>query len=325
MTHHTSGRTRLHRSELAVPATSERFFQKAADSAADVIFLDLEDAVAPRLKNQARKLAIDALNQVDWGNKTMAVRVNDLETAWALDDIVDVVTHAPRLDMILLPKAGSGFDIRFVDQLLTLLERGSESGKHIGLEALIETARGVAYVEEIAAASPRLEALIFGVGDYTVSMQTFDRVYGRPSERYAILTHGQEASAPRELHWNDQWHFAMARMANACRANGLRPIDGPFTDFADEAGYRASARRAAALGFEGKWAIHPVQIDLANEVFSPSAHDLAWAEDVQRLMTQAQERGDGAANADGVLVDMAHLKQAQAILERQEMIRQAQG
>ena len=309
---------RLQRSELAVPATSPRFFEKAAAGAADVIFLDLEDAVAPARKDEAREQAIAALNDIDWGTKTMAVRVNGLDTPWAHHDILEVAQRAPRVDMILLPKAGSAFDVQFVAQLLTLVERRTGREKRTGIEVLIETARGVANVEEIAQASDRLEAMIFGVGDYTVEMRTFDEVFGTPSPRYSILTHGEASGRVR--HWNDQWHFAMARIANACRAYGLRPIDGPFTDFRDAEGYRASTQRAAALGFEGKWAIHPSQVELANEAFSPTAAQLAWAARVTSLMEQSTRAGQGAIGADGVLVDMAHLKMADALVQRQALV-----
>ena len=309
---------RLQRSELAVPATSPRFFEKAAASAADVIFLDLEDAVAPAKKDEAREQAIAALNDIDWGRKTMAVRVNGLDTPWAHKDILEVAERAPRLDMILLPKAGSAFDVQFVAQILTLVERSTGRSKRTGIEVLVETAKGVANVEEIAQASERLEAMIFGVGDYTVEMRTYDQVFGTPSPRYSILTHG--GAAGRERHWNDQWHFAMARIANACRAYGLRPIDGPFTDFRDAEGYRASAQRAAALGFEGKWAIHPSQVEPANEAFSPTADEIAWAARIRAVMQAATRAGQGAVGADGVLVDMAHLKMADAIAERQALI-----
>ena len=310
---------RLQRSELAVPATSPRFFAKAAASVADSIFLDLEDAVAPRLKDQARTQTNDALNQIDWGNKTVAVRVNGLDTPWALQDIVEVARHAPRLDLVLLPKAGSAFDVQFVDQLLTLVERQTGRDKRIGIEVLIESARGVANVEEIAQASARLEAMIFGVGDYTVDMRTHDPVFGTPSSRYAVLT-SADAAGDRQRHWNDQWHFAMARIANACRAWGLRPIDGPFTDYGDAEGYRASAQRAAALGFEGKWAIHPSQLALANDVFSPSADQLAWAARITQLMESTTRGGQGAVGSEGVLIDMAHLKLADSISQRQALI-----
>lgn len=324
---------RLQRCELAVPATNPRFFEKAARSAADAVFLDLEDAVAPAHKDAARAQAIAALNGLDWGRRTMAVRVNDLQTRWALEDIVEVARRAPRLDLILLPKASSAFDVQFVEQLLTMVERERTAGpgssasashgfaRRIGIEVLIETARGVAHVEQIATASSRLEALIFGVGDYSVDLHTRDRVFGRPNPHYAVLTgHPGEPSDGRARHWNDQWHFAMARVANACRAYGLRAVDGPYTDFQDPEGYRASARRAAALGFEGKWAIHPSQIDLANEVFSPSAEELAWARRIQALLEQTQRAGQGAVGDGGTLVDMAHLKLAEALTRRQALI-----
>ncbi len=318
-------RQRLQRSELAVPATSERFFAKASAGNADFIFLDLEDAVADRLKEEARAKAIKAINEIDWRNKTVAVRVNGLDTIWGLRDIIEIATQCPRLDMILLPKAGSAFDVQFLAQVLTAVEREQRREKRIGIEVLIETALGVANVEAIAASSDRLEAMIFGVGDYTVDMRTHDVKFGTPSERYAILT-APDAQGVRNRHWNDQWHFALARIANACRANGLRPIDGPFTDFGDPEGFRASALRSAALGFEGKWAIHPSQIDMANQIYSPSAEQVAWAENVLAALERAAVAGAGAINDKGVLVDLAHAKLARTIQERQRAIdAQARG
>lgn len=302
--------TRLQRSELAVPATSEHFFTRAAACATDSIFLDLEDAIAPQQKDLAREMAVHALNEVDWGDKQMAVRVNPLDTPWAHRDIIEIVSRCPRLDVVLLPKTNSAFDVRFVDQLVTGLEREISRDRPVAIETLIETAKGLACVEEIAASSPRLQAMSFGVGDYTVDMRTYDRVFGRPSTRYAM-------PGPRgEAFLNDQWHFALARVANACRANGLRPIDGPYTEFRDPEGYRAAALRAAALGFEGKWAIHPSQIDLANEVFSPHDDEVGWANDVLAAMGRSNAEGKGAIAVDGVLVDMAHVKMANLILER---------
>lgn len=306
---------RLQRSELAVPATSERFFAKAAAGLADAIFLDLEDAVAPDRKDDARRQAIEALEGLDWGRKTMAVRVNSLDTPWAHRDIIDLVSAAPRLDLILLPKASSAFDVAFVDQLLTGLEREHGRAKRIGIEVLIETALGVAHVEEIAAASDRLEAMIFGIGDYSIEMRSFDTKFGQPNPRYAVLTHADE-NGGRQLHWNDQWHFAMARIANACRAYGLRPIDGPFADFADLEGYAWSCRRAASLGFEGKWAIHPTQIGVANTAFSPSAAQVCSAREIAGALSRSTQAGRGAVAHEGMLVDMAHAKLADAILER---------
>lgn len=324
MTNRTERPTRLQRSELAVPATRPRFLEKAAAGPADVVFLDLEDAVAPAQKNEARAQAIEALRNADWGRKTMAVRVNGLDTPWALQDLVEVARHAPRLDLILLPKAGCAADVLFVEQLLTLVERETGRSTRIGIEVLIETARGVANVEEIARSSDRLEAMIFGVGDFTVDMRTNDRVFGRPSSQYAVLTDAG-ANGRRERHWNDQWHFAMARIATACRAWGLRPVDGPYTDFGDMEGYRACAERARALGFEGKWAIHPTQVETANEVFSPTRDELEWSARTSELLARAMQDGQGAVGAGGVLVDMAHQKLADAILQRQALIERGRG
>jgi malyl-CoA/(S)-citramalyl-CoA lyase len=306
---------RLQRSELAVPATSEHFFEKAAKGDADVIFLDIEDAVAPGMKVKGRQNAIAALNDIDWGAKTMVVRVNALDTPWGIRDIIDIADNCPRLDMILLPKAGTPADVRFVDTLLGGIERDRGREKPIGLEILIESALGMANVEQIAACSPRLEAMIFGVGDYSVDMRTFDKVFGVPNPDYAILTDGG-ADGRRDRHWNDQWHFALARIANACRAYGLRAIDGPFTDYKDTEGYLACARRSAALGFEGKWAIHPSQVELANQVYTPSDDQIAWAQKLEKAIGEAEADGIGAIGIDGVLVDMAHQKLARFLLQR---------
>lgn len=314
-------RPRLHRSELAVPATSEHFFLKAASSDADVVFLDLEDAVAPHLKADARQNAIRALKEINWGGKTMAVRVNSLDTEWAQRDIIELVSTCPRLDLILLPKVGTPFDVQFVAALIEGLEREQGRADKIGIEILIESALGLANVEAIAACCERLEAIIFGVGDYSIDMQSFDMVFGTPNPHYAILTDA-DAHGRRDRHWNDQWHFALARIANACRAYGLRPIDGPFTNYGDVAGYRAAAGRAAALGFEGKWAIHPSQVALANDVFTPSSSQVAWAERISQTMAAAGGAGKGAIGLDATLVDFAHLKLANRIMERSALVRQ---
>ena len=311
---------RLHRSELAVPATSERFFEKAARGPADAIFLDLEDAVAPALKDAAREAAIGALNQVDWGRKTMSVRVNGLGTPWVLRDVVEIARACPRLDMIMLPKAESAFDVRFVAELLASVEREQQrAGPPVGLSVLIETARGVVHAEEIAAGSERLEAIIFGIGDYSVDMRTPDSVFGRPNPGYAVLTDA-DADGRRGLHWNDQWHYALARIANACRANGLRPIDGPFTDYGDEDGVRASALRARSLGFEGKMAIHPSQLEPINAVFSPEPAQVSWARQTIAALDAAKAEGKGAVGVAGALVDLAHEKRARDILDRHQRI-----
>ncbi len=311
-------RKRLQRSELAVPATSDRFFEKAARSSADVIFLDLEDAVAPDRKVEARGAAIRALNQIGWGSKTMAVRVNGLDTSWGYKDIVEVAEHCPRLDLIVLPKAGGARDIEFVETLLCGIERSQLREHKIGIEALIETALGMANIDEIARASERLEALIFGVGDYIVDMQTPDLVVGAFNPSYAVLT-DSDADGRRSHFFCDQWHYALARVASVCRAYGLRPIDGPYTNFKDTEGFRASARRARSLGFEGKWAIHPTQVAIANEEFSPTLQLLEWAEGVLSAMADATNEGLGAISLDGELIDMAHVKLATNIRKRSEL------
>jgi len=302
-----------------VPATSPHFFEKAARGHADVIFLDLEDAVSNDKKDQARTLAVEALNDIDWGDKTMAVRVNALDTPWAYRDIIAVAEKCPRLDMILLPKPAVAADIYVVETLLNGIEATIGRRDPIGIEALIETAEGLCNVESIASASDRLEALIFGVGDFTLSVQARDPLTGGPNPRYSVLT-GTDEDGQRARHWNDPWHFALARIVTACRAYGLRAIDGPFGDVRDEAGYRASAMRASALGFEGKWAIHPSQCQPANEVFSPDPSELVWAEQVTAAMAKAEGEGAGAVLVDGKLADLAHLQMVRTIMDRQALI-----
>jgi len=295
---------RLQRSELAVPATSEPFFEKAARGPADSLFLDLEDAVAPHRRIEARANAVRALHDINWGARTVSVRVNGLTTPWAIADIL-AVARCPRLDMILLPKVETAGDVVFLDRLLTGLELEVPRARPLGIEILIETTKGLANVEAIAAASPRLEGIIFGVGDYSIELENFDTVFGAPNPEYAVAGHA-----------NDQWHFALARIANACRAYGLRPIDGPFTNYGDPEAYRASAIRARALGFEGKWAIHPSQVAIANEVFTPSAAQIAWARDIASKMEAAAGEGKGAIGLEGVLIDRAHVLLSGKILRR---------
>ena len=308
-------KSRVQRSELAVPATSPHFFEKAAKGPADAIFLDLEDAVAPEQKYKARKIAIEAINDIDWGKKTLSVRVNGLDTRWGTRDIIDVAEQCPRVDMILLPMAGTPFDIKYVETILTSVERDKDREKKVGIEILIETALGMSNVEAIAASSDRLEAMIFGVGDYSISMRTPDTVIGRTSTLYTVETPPDYEGEPFKS-CNDQWHFALARMANACRAYGLRPIDGPYADFSNPEGYRAAATRGLALGFEGKWAIHPSQVSLANEVYAPTEAQVAWAHRVLAAIVEAKKEGKGAFSMDGQLVDMAHEKLANNILSK---------
>ena len=239
---------------MAVPGSSPRFFEKAEQADVDVVFLDLEDAVAPDEKEQARKNIIQSLNDMAWKGKTMSVRINGLDTHYMYRDVVDVIEQAgTRLDLIMIPKVGTAADIYALDMLVTQLEdaTGLQRGK-IGFELIIETALGMQNVHEIAAASPRLESLHFGVADYAASTRAKTTNIGGPNPNYHVLTDADD-NGQREVHWGDMWHYAIARMVVAARANGLRPIDGPFGDFNDSDGYRAQANRAATLGCEGKW------------------------------------------------------------------------
>ncbi|MHB8885403.1 MAG: HpcH/HpaI aldolase/citrate lyase family protein [Methylovirgula sp.] len=306
---------RLHRSELAVPGSNPSLFEKAAKSKVDIIFLDVEDAVAPDDKEQARKNIIAGLNEIDWGTKTMMIRINGLDTHYMYRDVVDIVEACPRLDMILIPKVGVPADVYALDMLVTQIETAKKRTKRIGFEVLIETALGMANVEAIAQSSKRLEAMSFGVADYAASTRARTTVIGGVNPDYGVLT-DKDADGKRAYYWADQWHAAQTRMLVACRAYGLRPIDGPFGDFSDPEGFLAAARRAAVLGYEGKWAIHPSQIDLANQVFTPSEAEVTKARRVVEAMQQAAKEGKGAVSLDGKLIDIASIRMAQALLDK---------
>jgi len=308
---------RLHRSEFAVPGSNPKLFEKAAKSAADIIFLDLEDAVAPDDKEQARKNIVAGLNEIDWGTKTMMVRINGLDTHYMYRDVVDVVEACPRLDMILIPKAGVPADVYAVDMLVTQIETAKKRDKRIGFEVLIETALGMANVEAIAQSSRRLEAMSFGVADYAASTRARTTVIGGVNPDYGVLT-DKDSSGNRAYYWADQWHAAQTRMMVACRAYGLRPIDGPFGDFNDTDGYIAAAKRAAVLGYEGKWAIHPSQVELANQVFTPSEAEVTKARRIMNAMAEAAKAGKGAVSLDGRMIDIASIRMAEALLKKAE-------
>jgi malyl-CoA/(S)-citramalyl-CoA lyase len=312
---------RLNRSELAVPGSNLRFLEKAAQSPADVIFLDLEDAVAPPDKEQARKNIIEALNDMDWGGRTMSLRINGLDTHYCYRDVVDVVEQAGnKLDLIMIPKAGTAADIYAIDMLVTQIEAAKGFTKRIGFEMIIETALGMMNVDAIAGASPRNESLHFGVADYAASTKARTTRIGGPHPDYVVLTDAEEEGAARETHWQDMWHYPITRMVVAARAHGLRPIDGPFGDIRDPDGYRAQALRAAVLGCEGKWSIHPSQTDLANELFSPSEKDVTQAKRILDAMEKAQKEGAGAVTLDGKLIDIASIKQAENLVKKAEQI-----
>jgi len=311
---------RLHRSELAVPGTNTTLFEKASKSAADIIFLDCEDAVAPDDKEKARKNIIQGLNEINWGTKTMMVRINGLDTHYMYRDVVDIVEACPRLDMILIPKVGAAADVYAVDMMVTQIETAKKRSKRLGFEVLIETALGMANVEAIAQSSKRLEAMSFGVADYAASTRARTTVIGGVNKDSGVLT-DKEADGKRQYFWTDPWHAAQTRMMVACRAYGLRPIDGPFGDFNDADGFIAAANRAAVLGYEGKWAIHPSQIELANKVFTPSDAEVTKAKRIMEAMAQAAKDGKGAVSLDGRLIDIASIRMAEALLRKAEAIR----
>ena len=311
---------RLNRSELAVPGSQPQLFEKAAKSDVDVVFLDLEDAVAPDDKEQARTNIIAALNDIDWGTKSMSIRINGLDTHYMYRDVVDIVEQAgERLDLIMIPKVGTAADVYAIDMLVTQIEDAKGYKKRIGFEHIIETALGMQNVTEIAAASKRNESLHFGVADYAASTRARTTIIGGVNPDYAVLTDPSDDGS-RDVHWGDMWHYALARMVVAARANGLRPIDGPFGDFSDPDGYKAAAKRAAVLGCEGKWAIHPSQVELANEVMSPSAAEIDRAHRIIKAMEEAAAAGKGAVSLDGRLIDYASIRQAEVLVEKAAQI-----
>ncbi len=314
-------RDRLQRSTLAVPGSNRRMLEKAPSAGADVVFLDLEDAVAPDDKEQARTNVIAALNEQDWSRCAVSVRINGLDTHWCYRDVVDIVEQAgAHLDTLLVPKVGRPSDVEFVATLLDQIEERRRL-ETIGIEVLIETALGMANVEAIAQVRPdRMESMAFGVADYAASCRAYTTVIGGANADYAMLTDAAGSGDERALHWGDQWHFALSRVLVACRAYGLRPVDGPFGDFGDPDGFRAAARRARALGFEGKWAIHPSQVALANEVFTPAAADVERARRILVAMAEAASKGLGAVSLDGRLIDAASIKMAENLVSKAEQM-----
>ncbi|NOC43700.1 MULTISPECIES: L-malyl-CoA/beta-methylmalyl-CoA lyase [unclassified Ruegeria] len=305
---------RPNRCQLFGPGSNTKLFPKMAASAADVINLDLEDSVAPSDKDIARANVIEALNTVDWGNKYMSVRINGLDTPYWYRDVVDVLEQAgDRLDQIMIPKVGCASDVYAVDALVTAIERARGRTKPISFEVIIESAAGIAHVEEIAASSPRLQAMSLGAADFAASMGMQTTGIGGTQENYYMLREG-------EKHWSDPWHWAQAAIVAACRTHGVLPVDGPFGDFSDDEGYIAQAKRSATLGMVGKWAIHPKQIALANQVFTPSDEAVSEAREILAAMEQAKANGEGATVYKGRLVDIASIKQAEVIVAQAELI-----
>ncbi|MEP2718940.1 L-malyl-CoA/beta-methylmalyl-CoA lyase [Pseudophaeobacter sp.] len=305
---------RPNRCQLFGPGSNTNLFPKMAASAADVINLDLEDSVAPSDKDAARANVIEALNTVDWGNKYMSVRINGLDTPYWYRDVVDLLEQVgDRIDQIMIPKVGCAEDVYAVDALVTAIERAKGRSKPISFEVIIESAAGSAHAKEIAASSPRMQAMSLGAADFAASMGMQTTGIGGTQENYYMLREG-------EKHWSDPWHWAQAAIVAACRTHGVLPVDGPFGDFSDDEGYIAQAKRSATLGMVGKWAIHPKQIGLANEVFTPSDEAVAEAREILAAMEQAKANGEGATVYKGRLVDIASIKQAEVIVAQSELI-----
>jgi citrate lyase subunit beta / citryl-CoA lyase len=284
---------RARRVQLSTPGSSEKMILKAAASNADHVFLDLEDACAPNQKVAARKKIVEALNTLDWGTKVRCVRINDLSTEYAYEDIIEVVEGAgANLDTIMMTKVKTPSDILFADTLLSMMEKKLKLKRRIGLEALIEEVEGMQQVDAIARSTDRLECLIFGMGDFSASMGL--------SLEAAI---GETGGYPGDI-----WHYARFRLVMACRAAGIDPVDGPYADFRNDAGYLEECRRAGMLGCVGKWAIHPNQISLAIQAFSPDPIKVANARKLVAAYAQAEAEGLGAVRFDGVMIDVATVR-----------------
>ncbi len=305
---------RPNRCQLFGPGSRPAIFEKMAASSADVINLDLEDSVAPSDKDSARENIIQAIGDIDWGNKTLSVRINGLDTPYWYRDIVDLLEKAPeRLDQIMIPKVGCAADVYAVDALVTAIESAKGRTKKVSFEVIIESAAGIAHVEEIAASSPRVQAMSLGAADFAASMGMATTGIGGTQENYYMYRDGQK-------HWSDPWHWAQTAIVAACRTHGVLPVDGPFGDFSDDEGFRAQALRSATLGMVGKWAIHPKQVALANEVFTPSEEAVNEANEILAAMEEAKAKGEGATVYKGRLVDIASIKQAEVIVRQSEMI-----
>ncbi|QFU09847.1 Malyl-CoA lyase [Rhodobacteraceae bacterium THAF1] len=305
---------RPNRCQLFGPGSRPSIFEKMAGSDADVINLDLEDSVSPDDKPEARRNIIQAIGDIDWGDKHLSVRINGLDTPYWYRDVVDLLEQAgDRIDQIMIPKVGNAGDLYAVDALVTAIESAKGRTKPIAFEVIIETAAGLTHVNEIAAATPRLQAMSLGAADYAASMGMATTGIGGTQENYYMLHDGQK-------HWSDPWHWVQTAIVAACRTHGILPVDGPFGDFSDDEGYRAQALRSATLGMVGKWAIHPKQVALANEVFTPSDDAVAEAQEILDAMEEAKRTGQGAAVYKGRLVDLASIRQAEVIVKQSEMI-----
>lgn len=307
---------RPNRSQLFVLSTDREAIETAAASEADVVFFELEDAVAPDLKPEARQNVIDALNDLDWGQKTVSMRINGLDTPHMYRDLVDVLEGASRrLDLVLIPKAGNAADVYAVDMLISQIEQATRRERRLGLEVMIESAQGITNIAEIAGASPRLEAMHFGENDYATSTEMEMRGFAAPHPEYSVLADEDDAGV-RHRHWGDMWHYAHARVVHTARAYGLRPVDVGFNDPDDRDGFVAACRRAAVLGFEGKWTADPELLPLVNRLFSPPPERVAFA---RAILTEVKRNPDkGVFQVEGRRILMPQVRDAQRLVEKAE-------
>ena len=293
---------RARRCQLSVPGSSEKMMTKAAGLAVDHIFLDLEDAVAPAEKPSARGKIVEALNNLDFGNSVRCVRINDIETPWAYKDIIEVVTGAgENLDTIMIPKVKHAHEVKWVDILIHQIEQDIGLKHRIGIELLIEEVEGIQNVDEIATATPRLEAMVFGMGDYSASQGVDVK---------------EAMSSGDSVYPGDIWHYQRQRVVIACRAAGIDAVDGPFGNFRDPDSYEREATRAMVLGCVGKWAIHPAQVEIAQRVFSPTEEEVERARKIVQAYDAAVARGEGAAQVDDAMIDAASVRLVQNTLDK---------
>ena len=295
---------RSERTVLVVPASNQRMIEKATTLRADVVLLDLEDAVTPDTKSEARRRAIEAARSLDWGERTLGVRLNGRDTPWFSEDLQEVVSAVgDRIAFVMLPKVNRPEELSEVDALLTGIEQTRRHTRQVGIEAQIETAEGVLRCGTIAAASERLQALVFGPGDFAASV-------GAPVVAIGTPDSGDLAYP------GHRFGYAMQRILVAGRAHGLAVIDGPFADLGNEAGLRASAMVARVLGYDGKWCIHPSQLAVVRDVFTPQPEEVAWAREVIDAAKNAAAEGGGALLLDGKMIDAASVRMAERTLAR---------
>ena len=305
---------RLNRCQLFGPGSRPDIFEKMAKSAADVINLDLEDSVAPGDKEKARLNVIDAINSIDWKNKTVSVRINSLDTPYWYRDIIELLENcSERLDNLTIPKAGCAADIYAVDALVSSLEQATARSKKVGFDILIESAAGLTNVNQIANSSSRIESMAFGAADFAASMGMVTTGIGGTQDGYYMHHAGQK-------YWSNPWHWAQSSLVAACRSYGILPVDGPYGDFNDHEGFIAEAKRASTLGMVGKWAIHPNQIAPANEIFTPSIDAIEEAKEIIEAMNSAEKNGEGVTVFKGRMVDIASIKQAEVLVKLANLI-----